>query len=169
MKDLVDYLSAIIRLVGGEIVGKTRLQKMAYLLEAKGVGFGNIVFDYNNYGPFSSELAFAADDAESMGYIETVERLSLHHAVPYKVFRSREQVSEEDSEEGRGDIETRKDALRLMNDYSTLVLELAATAVYLKKNGYPDEVWEEVEKRKPLKATPKRIERADQLIAALNL
>ena len=42
MLDLVDYLSSIIRLSGGEVVGKTRLQKMAYLLEAKGVGFGNI-------------------------------------------------------------------------------------------------------------------------------
>ena len=168
MKDLVDYLSSIIRLVGGEVVGKTRLQKMAYLLEAKGVGFGDIVFDYNNYGPFSAELAFAADDAESMGYIETKERQGVH-AVPCKIFRSTYQVSEEDSEEGRGDIETRKDALKLMNDYSTLELELAATAVYLKENGYPDEFWEEVKKRKPLKATPKRKERADQLIAALNL
>ena len=165
MQDLVDYLSCIIRLSGGEVVGKTRLQKMAYLLEAKGVGFGNINFDYHSYGPFSAELAFAADDAESLGYIETEERSGFHE-IPYTVFKATEKEPEIDD---GAETETRKAAIEVMGNYTALELELAATAVYLKKNGYLDGCWEEVQKRKPLKATSERIERAKQVIADLNL
>ena len=164
MMDLVDYLSAIVRLGGGEVVGKTRLQKIAYLLEAKDIGYGDIDFDYHNYGPFSSELAFAADDAESLGYLETEERQGFH-AVPYIVFKSTE-----DSPKFNDDnTAVRKAALELMIGYSALVLELAATAVFLKKNGYQNDFWEEVKKRKPLKATPKRKDLAEQLMAELDL
>ena len=95
MMDLVDYLGAMVRLIGGEVVGKTRLQKTAYLLEAKGVGFRDVDFDYHNYGPFSSEVAFAAEDAESLGYLKTEERQGFH-AIPYTVFRSTDQAPQFD-------------------------------------------------------------------------
>lgn len=163
--DAPDYVGALIRLNGGEIVGKTRLQKITYLLEAKGLGSGLLDFDYHNYGPFSAELAFAADDAESLGYIKTEDRPGFHE-VPYTVFTSKDKAPtfEEDS-----DTDARRDALQQMSDYSALVLELAATAVYLKKNGYPDRHWDEVKRRKPLKATPERLEQAKRLVAKLGL
>ena len=163
--DLVDYLVAIVRLGGGEVAGKTRLQKIAYLLEAKGIGFGDIDFDYHNYGPFSSEVAFAADDAESLGYLETEERQGIH-AVPYTVFRSTDRAPKFDD---NADTKTRVAALELMNSNSALVLELAATAVYLKRYGYNENCWEEVEKRKPLKATPQRRKLAERLLSELEL
>ena len=46
----------IIRHAGGQVVGKTRLQKMAYLLEMTGLGVG-FPFEYRHYGPYSEELA----------------------------------------------------------------------------------------------------------------
>ena len=164
MMDLVDYVGALVRLSDGRIVGKTRLQKIAYLLEAKELGF-DLSFDYHNFGPFSAELAFAADDAESLGYISTDEHLGCH-SVPYTVFHSTDEAPK--FEDG-GDLEARRVALGPMNRYSALVLELAATAVYLKRNGYPKSVWKEVKRRKRLKATRDRVAAAKDLLGSLEL
>lgn len=164
MTDLVDYVGALIRLAGGQIVGKTRLQKIAYLLEAKDIGFG-LDFDYHNYGPFSSELAFAIDDAKSLGYVQTEERPGFH-SVPYTVFNSTAEAPEfEDSEVTRD----RKIALEVVSGYSAIDLELAATAVYFKTHGYPDTFWHEVKRRKPLKAKSDRVAAAKKLISDLGL
>ena len=163
--DLVEYLSATIGLAGGEIVGKTRLQKIAYLLKAKGLGFLALDFDYHNYGPFSAELAFAADDAVALGLIETEERLG-YHAVPYTVFSATEKAP---TFAESPVVRSRKLALRAMDGYSAIVLELAATAVYLQNNGYGNGQWKEVKKRKALKATQPRVEAAKQLVSELNL
>lgn len=164
MMDLMDYVSDLIQLNGGEVTGKTRLQKIAYLLEAKDLGYG-VDFDYHNFGPFSAEIAFAADDAEALGWIETRERPGFH-AVPYIVFSSTDDAPEI-AEDGK--TEPRRSALNVMGEYSALVLELAATAVYLKRSGYPDSFWGEVKKRKAVKATPERIKSAKKLIEDLGL
>ena len=164
MTDLVDYVAALIRLADGQIVGKTRLQKFAYLLEAKGIGFG-IDFDYHNFGPFSAELAFAVDDAESLGYITTEEHPG-YHSVPYTIFKSTDEAPELDDEDQS---EAISEALGVMSEFSALVLELAATAVYLRENGFPQTFWPEVKKRKALKATSQGLEAAKELIEKLAL
>ena len=142
----------------------TRLQKIAYLLEVKGLGFG-LTFDYHNFGPFSSDLAFAIDDAEALGYLETEERPGFH-AVPYTIFHSLPGSPEFKGDEKFSD---REAVVATMKMYSALVLELAATAVYLKGNGYENSFWEEVKKRKKLKATGPRLEAARKLIRSLGL
>ena len=43
----VDKVAEIIRAAGGEIVGRTRLQKVAYLLELAGLGHG-FRFEYRS-------------------------------------------------------------------------------------------------------------------------
>ena len=58
---------------GGELVGKTRLQKVAYILEITGLGFG-FVFEYRHYGPFSEDLANGLVDAEVQRLISHEER-----------------------------------------------------------------------------------------------
>ncbi len=163
MTDLTDKAAALVRLNGGQIVGKTRLQKMAYLLEAKGLGLGT-EFDYRDFGPFSADLAFAMDDAEALGYVSTEERPGFH-AVPYTIYAVNESCPSFDPADVRGV----QAALKIMDGYSALVLELAATAVYLKSNGYPKDFWEEVKRRKPLKATPELIKMASKLISELKL
>ena len=165
MMDQSDYVSAIVRLAGGEIVGKTRLQKIAYLLQTKGSGFRNMDFDYHNFGPYSAELSFAAEDAESLGYLTTEERAG-YHSVPYTVFRSTDCAAKLDDRE---EMKACKADLEVMSGYSALVLELAATAIYLKRNGYAEHFWEEVLKRKSLKATQPRIRHAKKLLRQLNL
>ena len=54
-----DLIVAIVRDAGGEVTGRTRLQKIAYLLEV--VGFGNgFQFSYKHYGPYSEGVAASA-------------------------------------------------------------------------------------------------------------
>ena len=164
MMDLVDQVGALVHLAGGQIVGKTRLHKIAYLLEAKTLGLG-LDFDYHNYGPFSPELAYAVDDAEALEYLRTEERPGFH-SVPYKIFNSTDKTPEFENDAISG---ARKIALDAMAGYSALVLELAATAVYLKQNGYAKNYWNEVKKRKSVKASGQALKLAKDLIADLEL
>ena len=64
----IDKVADIIRDAGGKVVGRTRLQKLGYLLELSGLGDG-FSFEYRHYGPYSEELA-AADDDYFMSRIE---------------------------------------------------------------------------------------------------
>jgi len=162
--DTIDSVAALIRLAGGEVYGKTRLQKIAYLLEAKGVGLG-LDFDYHNYGPFSAELAFAADDAKSLGYIR-IDTQPGDYAIPFTIFRSLEDTPQFEDSEDRG---AKNKALETIMPYSSLVLELAATAIYLRENGYPEIYWDEVKKRKASKARGDLMEKAKELIEKLDL
>jgi uncharacterized protein YwgA len=164
MKNLVEAVAAIVRLNGGEIAGKTRLQKTFYLLEAMELGFG-VKFDYHRFGPYSAELIFAAEDAEALGYLTAGEYLG-HHNVRHKTFvatPTAPDISDDDL------VDERRNALNAMKDHSVLQLELAATAVYLRENGYPKDYWDVVRYRKPLKATDDQVERAESLIAELGL
>ena len=54
---------------GGELVGRTRLQKSACLLELAGVGYG-FQFTYRLFGPYSEELQVASEDADALGLIK---------------------------------------------------------------------------------------------------
>jgi uncharacterized protein YwgA len=163
MIDPIDYVPSLVRLSGGELVGKTRLQKIAYLLECLDLG-ADLKFDYHNYGPFSAELAFAVDDAAAFGYLDVEERPGFH-SVPYTVFRTTPKTPVIESTVD----DMRRSALLEMDKYSALVLELAATAVYLKKNGFGQDAWNELIRRKSSKATPALVEKAKQLVRALGL
>ena len=164
--DMEEYVSAMIYASDGKIEGKTRLQKTAYVLQAKGLGFSDIVFDYYKYGPFSPEVAEAADDAKALGYIKMGEGEGPH-AIPYTIF-----LSEEKSPQFEDCDQTKKilQALETIKPHTTLALELAATAIYLRENGYADNYLEEIRKRKPLKAaSDERMERVKQLLSELEL
>jgi hypothetical protein len=56
-----------------------------------------------------------------------------------------------------------------MARYSAAELEAAASIVFLRKNGYPDDPVAETRRRKPATATVNRIEKAQRLIAELGL
>lgn len=161
MKNKVENIAALIRLNGGQIVGKTRLQKIVYLLEAKGLGF-DFDYDYHNYGPYSAELAFATDDAESLAWLVKEDRRGTY-GVPYTTFKSTEHSPRFEKTDK---LEPRRAALQIMNSASSIVLELAATAIYLQRHGYKN-YWSEVRRRKSNKATPEHIEEASRLLQQL--
>jgi uncharacterized protein YwgA len=65
----------IVRDAGGQIVGRTRLQKIAFFLEAAGLGTG-FPFRYKHYGPYSDLLAYAAQHASALRMINEVENVT---------------------------------------------------------------------------------------------
>src|SRR5690349_2175915 len=69
----LERVADIIRDAGGRIVGRTRLQKITYLLEVAGLGEG-FSFEYRHYGPYSEDLASAARLAAILDYISEDEQ-----------------------------------------------------------------------------------------------
>ncbi|MDE0521093.1 MAG: hypothetical protein OXH79_03955 [Boseongicola sp.] len=164
MMDLAEYAAAVVDIAGGQVVGKTRLQKIVYLLEAKGLGC-DLDFDYHNFGPYSADLAFAVHDAEALGYLSTDEKRG-YHEVPYTIFTANPESPKFEENDRRPE---RMDAVKVMENCSAVVLELAATAVYLKDNGYANSAWEEVRRRKGIKASSARLSAAKELVQSLQL
>ena len=166
-----DIVVGLVALNGGELVGRTRLQKQAYLLDRCGAEFG-LEFTYHRYGPYSFELAGGCADAEADGRIATEERPG-RHGVPYAIFSSGEGIAEPDRLGAMSAGEARA-LLAKMRGVSDIVLELAATIVFLRDEwpyygkGRTDAV-EETKARKPLKATEERIGEALGLLRALRL
>lgn len=161
-----ESIAAIIQLNDGELVGKTRLQKTVYLLEEMGLKFGFPPFDYHHYGPFLPEVAYSTDDAIAFGFIDSREEKGAYD-IPYTIYTSKNTLQQLEKDDEKQ--ENIRAALEAMKPYSSMIMELAASADYLKKSGYPNDYWEEVKKRKPLKATPERVEQAKALLRELGL
>ncbi len=164
MTDQMDLVVELVAANGGEIVGKTRLQKTVYLLDACGLGSG-FEFEYHNYGPFSSDLAFETDASVATGLLKPEERRGFHE-VPYVVYRT---DAEPPTRIGALDAEVVLEKLGVLKGYSAIVLELAATIQYFRDLGDSDKINDRVRQLKPLKATPERLQKAWDLLDALGL
>jgi uncharacterized protein YwgA len=152
-----DKVADIIRDAGGRIIGRTRLQKIGYLLEISGLGEG-FGFEYRHYGPYSEQLASAARVAKLLGVIEEEERQAAWGGF-YSIFTSTvSQLSRQD--------QSRLDLIRVAAEADPIELELAATAAFLSDGGATDP-WKETEKRKPAKAQGGRLESARALYRRL--
>lgn len=149
-------VASIVADAGGRVVGRTRLQKIAYLLSVSGFD-DNFSFRYKHYGPFSESLANAARVAKIFG--EVIE--SEHPASwggTYSVFSSDKRFSSGDT--------SRAELARMAADADAIELELAATAVFLHNEGYSDP-WAETARRKPEKARD-RLDGAKTLLENLS-
>jgi len=147
----------VVRDAGGEVVGKTRLQKMAYLLEITGLGAG-FQFEYRHYGPYSEELADAIASAQFWDMASEDERVA-NWGGTYSVFK----VASSDKS---GEINpARKRLLSLAAAANPVSLELAATAAFLAHENWKDP-WQETARRKPEKAE-KYLEEAKLLYGKL--
>ena len=158
----------LIALYGGELVGRTRLQKQAYLLHRCGGQF-QLNFVYHHYGPYSFDLADGLTDARVEGQIE-IEEKPGRYGIRYAIFRIKGDVQQPN---GLGELSA-SDALRLLkimkDEVSDIVLEIAATIVFLRdEGGYEDQAVEETKIRKPLKATVQRLRNAHALLHKLGL
>lgn len=143
----------IVRDAGGHIVGRTRLQKIAYLLEIAGLGAG-FPFRYKHYGPYSEQLADAAQTARIVGLLDEQETSAMWGGL-YSTYSSRVQPDHSVPE-------ARRRLAQEMVNVDAVELELAATALFLAYERFPDP-WGETERRKPDKADGGRLERARQL------
>jgi len=157
-----DIVVGIVVLNGGELFGRTRLQKSAFLLEQSGMNSG-LEFEYLHYGPYSAELARGWDEAAFDRHITMTERPGSRE-MPYTVFEARESAP---SVLGSLSASRARKLLMEMGTVSDIVLEVAATIVYLR-NSVRDPI-EEVKILKPHKATPRRLAEAIDLIDRLGL
>jgi hypothetical protein len=155
----VNTVRRIVKLNGGRLTGKTRLQKSAYFLESYDVGFG-LEFEYHHYGPYSEELASLAEDARDLQLMKIQWDTSLNGA-EYAIFIDTSGQLPDDPEDRR-----RSDILGILRDYTSTELELAATADFLARTGH-DQAWEETARRKSSKITPERVAHSKALLRRL--
>lgn len=151
-------VAAIIADAGGRVVGRTRLQKIAYLLTVTGMEDG-LTFGYKHYGPYSEDLASAARLANLLGDLDETEHTTSWGG-SYSVFTAQPPA------DAGGDNDRRQFATAAANS-DAVELELAATAVFLAREGFQDP-WSETARRKPEKADADRLERAKNLLRTLS-
>jgi uncharacterized protein len=154
-------VALLIAEAGGNLVGRTRLQKSGYILERAGLGYG-FSFVYHHYGPYSEELSISTDYAVVLGDINE-ESKRTNWGGEYFVYSSKGQTQEKNK--------SREELLKLVNSVNAVQLELAATAIFLHEEGF-NPPWEELSERKPDKATTENVEAAKSLclkLAALEL
>lgn len=138
------------------LVGRTRLQKLACLFELAGVGAG-FSFSYHHYGPYSKELSVSVDDASAIGLLEeTVTKKNWGEYSSYKVAESSDLSAEHSA--------IRSELASIAKSAGNVEFELAVTAAFISARGI-GMPWDEVRKRKPLKAD--KIPAAKQLYAKI--
>lgn len=147
----------IVSSAGGKIVGRTRLQKIGYLLEITGLGEG-FEFEYRHYGPYSEALATAARNAAILDLIDE-EEVQATWGGYYSIFTTNKPANDDNS--------ARSELAKIAASVDAIELELAATAAFLQTKGFED-AWEETARRKPEKATPERIEQSKNLYKELS-
>lgn len=156
LMERIDEIVDVVACAGGQLVGRTRLQKTIYLLSVMGLGSQDFRFQYKHYGPFSESLASITDISKLFGHLQEDQQPSSWGGV-FSVYRTSKEPSE-----AEGSI--RRRAIVLFKDANAVDLELAATAAYLALEGY-DDSWKETAARKPDKVG--RIESAKLLYRRL--
>lgn len=151
-----DWVKAaeVVRDAGGRIVGRTKLQKVAYLLELCGLGSG-FQFEYRHYGPYSEDLADGIQMADAFGLVIEDERLA-DWGGKYSIYTATEHAGTVAST-GQRTIFAKAAA-----EIKAVELELAATAAYLSAVEGSQSPWEETKRLKPDKADYARVQAAKQ-------
>lgn len=149
----------LVKDAGGRIVGRTRLQKIAYILEAAGFGEG-LPFEYKHYGPYSEQLAAAARSAGLLGLLNEEEHVASWGGM-YSIYRTQEPALEI----VQGSV--RRELAKFAGAADPVELELAATAAFLAAVEHCEDPWGETSKRKPEKSDGGRVEKARALYQKL--
>lgn len=150
VKQEVMKAAEIVRDAGGQIVGRTKLQKVAYLLELTDQGSG-FEFEYRHYGPYSEALTDAIRVADAFGLVTEEERTATWGG-RYSIYKVNEELV--------GPCDSRAKFATAAAAISAVELELAATAAYLHVVENCPDAWKETERRKPEKAADGRLEKA---------
>ncbi|MDI9409271.1 MAG: hypothetical protein QM523_08505 [Candidatus Pacebacteria bacterium] len=146
-------VASIIADGGGVIVGRTRLQKIAYLLTV--VGFeDDLQYGYKYYGPYSEVVAAASSNnsliREEITYTDWGSFYSIFSLAESSVVQNTD----------------RSNFIIKLKDSNAVVLELMATAVYCAKEKY-DNPWQAVMNLKPEKASKNMLSDAKRLYSEM--
>ncbi len=148
----------IVRDSGGKVIGRTKLQKIGYLLSVAGLEDG-LPFVYKHYGPYSEDLAAGAREAALLDFLDETEQQASWGGM-YSIYVAKEQPSSN----------VPPARLRLATEAAgadAIELELAATALFLANEGFK-EPWAETMRRKPEKSANGRIDKARELYRKLS-
>lgn len=167
MTDPNDLLLQIFQAGDGDIVGRIRLQKIAYLLQQKGGG-SDLFFTYHHYGPYSRDLADALDWAVIREDIEEKERKTGYGST-YSAFHWKKDVQEPAVVVGVLPMSEAKSYVAKLKKQPSVILELAATIHWLRFKEQVNDWREQLRIRKQLKATDANIARAESLLDDLGL
>lgn len=151
---LVRVLSA----AQGKVIGRTKLQKTTFLMGVAGLLDAPFEFEYHHYGPYSEELTQDVRASQLFGNLKESHEYTAF-GTPFSVFTLGEEALETVDP-------IASEFVAITNSAESIVLELAATAAFLKLEGI-NNPWEETAARKPEKATPTRMEEAKALYARL--
>jgi uncharacterized protein YwgA len=160
-----ELVANIISVADGEIVGRIRLQKILYLLDALGLKADGS-FHYHHYGPYSRVLDEALDRAKALRGISEEIR-SRRDGASYSVFHA--PVREIPNTIGELDRNKIRSLIELMKNKNSTVLELAATIHWLYSAERVAGWREELVRRKGIKASEGRTEEALHLLSNLGL
>src|ERR1700719_1821770 len=122
-------VAEVVAAAGGQIIGRVRLQKIFYLLDRIGLESG-FDYEYHHYGPYSSELAEAVEDATAFGHIDERIGRRSDDGVSYSIFEKPRLASEPYL--GALDHGHAAKVLKRMPAEPATVLELAATIDWLR-------------------------------------
>lgn len=150
--------AGIVRNSGGRVVGRTKLQKIAYLLCVSGLEDG-LPFVYKHYGPYSEDLATGTREAALLDFLDETEQRASWGGT-YSTYVVQEQPSSAVPP-------ARRRLAAAAAEADAIELELAATALFLANEGSRDP-WAETMRRKPEKAANGRIDKARELYRKLS-
>ena len=160
----METVEVVVAAAGGELTGRTRLQKSVYLLNLLGLD-SEFSFEYHYYGPYSAELAQSATDACLLSGLEE-ELCYRSDGVSFSVYRSTHQLPDRVGELRSDELLELSDKLQSV---SATVLELAATAHWLSEVERVDDWRAEIRVRKGSKNDFSRLEKAEGLLRALGI
>ena len=159
---------ALLKAAGGQLDGRVRLQKIAYLLHQLGME-SDFRFDYHHYGPFSRDLDNALADAEAFGLVkEDFGRREIDGA-RYSIFKLIDDDLESLEEIGQLEASVLERYLPILLQTSVTVLELAATANWLAVEEERNDWQETLRSRKGPKVEGGRLDRALSLLDEVGL
>jgi uncharacterized protein len=147
-----------------QVQGRKRLQKLSYFAVRTGAP-ADAHFFLHDYGPFSTDVAAATDLLAFLGDISEQE-IQIGPAKRYsKLYR----LSDPSSVPERLPSNS-VEALKILDRYSTIDLEIASTISYFMSKGMSrTKAIEETKKLKPSKSQPKIIQRAQEALSKVGL
>ena len=163
-----EIVAVLLKAAGGRMVGRVRLQKVAYLLDRLGLNSG-FQYNYHHYGPFSRDLDNAVADAEAFGLVEEKFGRRQVDGARYSIFELTDDASRLPSKTGRLNETVLKRYLQTFVEADVTVLELAATANWLVEEEKRTDWQEALRRRKGPKVEGGRLDRALALLRKVGL
>lgn len=168
MQKMMDAESLVLAILGAvpkhQVHGRKRLQKLAFFAVQTGTP-SDVRFFLHDFGPFSTDVAAAADLLSYLGAISEEEAQFSRIKRYYKVYRLDDPKSVPQKLPAQS-----SSALKKLDQYSTLELEMASTIRYFMNKGLAaEDAVRETKELKPSKSHPKIIERAKDVLAGIGL